>query len=57
MSSGQPPYFFFHLARSVGWPNISLSMMRAVLPTTDRIRIALANAITAMSMTTKSCSG
>jgi hypothetical protein len=48
MSSGLPPYSFFHLARSVGWPNISLSMMRAVLPTIDWIRIALANAITAM---------
>ena len=35
ISSGRPPYAFFHLARSVGWPNISHSMLSAVLPITD----------------------
>jgi hypothetical protein len=34
-SSGRKPNSFFHFARSVGWPNISLSMTRAVFPITD----------------------
>ena len=35
MSSGPPPYALFHFARKVGCPNISLSMIKAVLPMID----------------------
>jgi hypothetical protein len=55
MSSGRAPYFFFHFARKLGWPNISASRTRAVLPIMDWQRIAFtARASTAMSIKTSS---
>jgi hypothetical protein len=55
MSSGRAPYFFFHFARKLGWPNISASRTRAVLAIMDWQRIAsTAGASTAMSIKTSS---